>query len=209
MWRAYRGLLDFVGIVMVAFVVLFPQPGVTVLHALPRAGTHDLDRISELQAHLMGAPDDIDGALELSDLYLWQWRPDWSLATIGPVADRHPDDFRLQFAVAIAHADRFDFPAADAAIDRAQAACKKNTGPFKCENPDQVRMAVFKQAVGDVVAQGVNPNKDPNKAKIIIDNAIHNAKIPKPGAEAKRLFPPPPKKKPEKPGAAAPAVPQN
>jgi hypothetical protein len=199
MWRAYRGLFDFVGIVMVAFVVLFPQPGVTVLHALPRAGTHELDRIAELQTRLVSAPDDVDAALELGDLYLWQWRPDWSLATVGPLAERHGQDFRVHFALAIAHADRFDFPAADAAIDRALAVCKQNQGPVKCENPDQVRMAVFKQAVGDVVAQGVNPNRDPNKAKIIIDNAIHNAKIPKPGEEAHRLFPPPPKKKPEPP----------
>src|SRR5262249_55982438 len=144
MWRAYRGGFDFVGVILVAFVVLFSQPRVAVLPALPRAGTHDLDRISELQAHLMGAPDDFDGVLELSDLYLWQWRPDWSLATLGPVVERHPDDFRLQFAVAIAHADRFDFPNADAAIDRAQLACKKNAGPQKCGEPDRVRMAVFK-----------------------------------------------------------------
>src|ERR1044071_2790325 len=104
MWRAYRGLFDFVGVILVAFVVLFPQPGVSVLHALPRAGSHDLDRISELQAHLIGAPDDVDDALELADLYLWQWRPDWSLATLGPLAERHANDFRIQFAIAIAHA---------------------------------------------------------------------------------------------------------
>jgi hypothetical protein len=204
MWRAYRGAFDFAGILMLAFVLLFPQPGVTVLHALPRAGTHDLDHISELSAHLMGAPDDVESALELSDLYLWQWRPDWALATLGPLAERHPDDFRIQFGLAVAHADRFDFPLADGDIDRAQAACKKNAGPVHCENPDQVRMAVFKQAVGDVVAQGVNPKFNPNRAKIIIENAIHNAKIPKPGAEAHRLFPSPP---PQKKSAPVPAKP--
>jgi hypothetical protein len=201
MFRAYRGLLDLVAVAVVAFVVLLPPPGVTVLHALPRAGVHDLDQIAELQTRTMSHPQDASAKLDLADLYLWQWRPDWALATLGPLAEQKPDDFRVHFAMAVAFADRFDFRNAKAAIDMAIAACNKNAGEEKCGEPDEVRMKVFGTAVGDVVAQGINPLNDPNRAKIIIDNAIHNAKIPKPGEEAHRLFPPPPKPKAQKPTA--------
>src|SRR5262245_53469799 len=124
MWRAYRGWLDVVAILAVGFVFLFPSPGVNVLFALPRAGARALDRIAELQARLLAGPDDADTALELADLYTWQWRPDWALATLAPLAERRPDDFRLRFAIAVAYADRFDFAAATRTIDRALEVCR-------------------------------------------------------------------------------------
>ncbi|HJZ84346.1 MAG TPA: hypothetical protein VKN99_04205 [Polyangia bacterium] len=192
MLRTVRPLFDLVAIGLMALAFLFPRPGVIVHPALARAGVHTLDRIAELQAHLVGHPDDVDSALELADLYVWQWRPDWGLATLGPLAERHPDDFRIQFAIAVAHADRFDFAAAKTSIDRGQEVCRKNAGTVPCGEPDMVRMSVFERAVGDVVAQHVNPAQDPNRVKQILDSALHNAKIPQPGSP----WVPPPRKPP-------------
>jgi hypothetical protein len=204
MWRAYRGWLDAFAVILVGLVLLFPEAGVVVHPALERAGTHELDRIAELQAHMVGHPDDAEAAIELSELFLWQWRPDWSLATLGGVLTRHPDDFRLHFGMAVAHADRFDFRSAKASIDSAEAACQHD--PVRCSEANRVRMSVFDRAVGDVLAQHVNPLKDPNRAKEIIDSVMHTAKIPRP-EDAHRLFPAPPRPAPgkQKPSVAAPA----
>src|SRR5438874_869226 len=119
MLRTLRPHFDLAAILFIALVFLFPKPGVTVKPALARAGTRTLDRIAELQAHLVRSPDDSDAALELAELFSWQWRPDWALASLGPMAERHPDDFRLQFAIAVGYADRFDFVRAKRTIDRA------------------------------------------------------------------------------------------
>jgi hypothetical protein len=173
-------MYDLGAVGLLALVLLFPEPGVTVRPALPRAGAHEIDRIAELEAKLSSHPDDVDSALELSDLYVVHWRPDWALATLGPLAARYPDDFRIPFGMAVAFADRFDFPRAKQAIADARAACTRAATRGQCGDPDQVRMSVFEQAVGDVVAQGVNPAWDPNKAREIIDRVLHNARVPAP-----------------------------
>jgi len=192
MLRVFRPWLDLAAIFLLAIVFLFPRPGVIVHPALPRAGTQTLDRVAELQARLLAQPADAEAGLELADLYVWQWRPDWALSVLGPLAERHPGDFRIPFALAVAYADRFDFPSAKASIDLAQEVCTKNAGAAPCGEPDRVRMSVFDHAVGDVVAEHVNPIKDPNRAKEILDSAMHNAKVPQPGHS---WVPPKPKPK--------------
>jgi hypothetical protein len=174
----WRGPVDLASIGLLAIVLLFPRPGVTVRPALIRAGDRALDRVAELQAHLLGHPDDTAAALELADFFTGQWRPDWALATLTPQEARFPADFRVSFAIAVAYADRFDFVRAKQAIDRAQAACARGGGPVPCGDPDRTRMGLFDHAVGEVVAQHVDPVADPNRAKEIIDAAMHNAKVP-------------------------------
>jgi hypothetical protein len=197
MLRVWAPLVDLVALGLLALVFLFPRPGVTVRPALARAGTQTLDRIAELEARMASAPDDAALALELADLYVGQWRPDWALATVGPLAARAPGDYRLHLAMTVAHAERFDFIAAKAALDRAKAACGKNAGPAPCGEPERVRMSVFDRAIGDVVAEHVNPANDPNRAKEIIDSAMHNMKIPRPEDAAK--YRPAPRKPPPRP----------
>jgi hypothetical protein len=201
MLRGLRRLVDLVALGLFALVFLFPRPGVRVNPALARASTQVLDRVAELQAHLVAQPDDVDAALELSDLYDDQWRPDWALATLGPLLLRHPDDFRIHFGMAVGYADRFDFPSAQAAIEKAQAACDRAAARIPCGEPDHVRMGVFERAVGDVVAQHVNPIQDPNRAKEIIDSALHNFRV-EPGHRP-FVLPKRPAAPAAKPGAAA------
>jgi hypothetical protein len=196
MLRAYRSLIDLIGLGLAALVFLFPRPGASVRPVLTHAGARTLDRIAELQAHLARAPDDVDAALELSDIYIDQWRADWSLATLAPIAARKPNDHGLLFGLAVAHAERFDFTSAKTAIDQAQVACEH--APADCAEPDRVRMAIFDHAVGEVVAEHVNPLRDPNRTKQIIDSALHNTKIPHPD-RAPLYLPPPPKPKPAAP----------
>jgi hypothetical protein len=196
MLRVWGPFIDLGAIGLLALVFLFPRPGVTVRPALPRAGSQTLGRIAELEARLLAAPDDAALAIELADLYVTEWRPDWALATVGPLAARHPDDFRLHLAMTVAYAERFDFKSAKEAIDRAEVACDRG-GPVTCGESERVRMSVFERAIGDVVSQNVDPSRDPNRAKELIDSAMHNMKVPKP-EDAGRYRPTPKKPAPRK-----------
>jgi hypothetical protein len=180
MFRAYRPFVGFFAIALVALVVLFPKPGVVVRPALARAGSATLDRIAELQSYRVTSPDDVESAIELSDLYLSQWRPDWSLATLSPLLAPRPEDFRLRLALAAAFADRFDFPKAKEAIDAARAICERPSADPPCGEPDRIRIGVFETVLGNLVSQGATFVKDPNQVKDIIDHALLNTKIPDP-----------------------------
>jgi hypothetical protein len=199
-FAAYRPFVGLLAIGLLAIVVLFPKPGVVVRPALARAGSATLDRIAELQSYRVSSPDDVEAALELSDLYLAQWRPDWSLATIAPLAARRPNDFRLQLALAATFADRFDFPKAKQAIDAARAICEGSAADPPCGEPDRIRLGVFETVLGNLVSQGASFQKDPNQVKDIIDHSLLNTRIPDPREPRSPLL-----LQKQKPPAPAPA----
>jgi len=115
-------ILDILVLLLLATLVIMPRPDATVKTALALAPERR-ERAAELQAHLLGNPDDVPASIELADLFLDGHRPDWALATVGHLLPAHTDDYRLQLRRAVAYADRFEAPPAFEAADRALKLC--------------------------------------------------------------------------------------
>src|SRR3954466_8255283 len=115
-------ILDILVLLLLATLVIMPRPDATVKAAL-RLGPERRERVAELQAHLLGEPDDVGASIKLGDLFLDGHRPDWTLATVGHLLPRHADDYRLQLRRAIPSADRFGPAPAFEAANRSWALC--------------------------------------------------------------------------------------
>jgi hypothetical protein len=192
-------ILDLIVLLLLATVLLMPRPDATVKPALaldPELG----DRVAELQSVLVGKPDDADAALELANIYLDGHRPDWALATVGPLARARPDDFRFQHLRAIAYADRFEGAPAFEAASRALALCEHApAGMPACGDAVHARLALLRSALESVAA--VDMKNQPYLAKDRIYRELHPVYVPRPRPKAKQ--PPAPA-----PGANAPTPPQ-
>jgi hypothetical protein len=168
-------ILDLIVIALLATIVLMPRPDATVKPAL--AVDPDLRaRVAELQSTLVGKPDDVAAALELSNIYLDGHRPDWALATVTAQLKLHPNDYRLHHLRAIAFADRFEGePAHDASV-RALSLCEKS--PTACGDAARTRLALLETTLKAVA--GVDMKKQPYLAKERIFETLHPTFIPKP-----------------------------
>jgi hypothetical protein len=174
-------ILDLIALAMLAFIVLLPRPSATPHPALPDVDPTARTRIAELEAQRLRQPADVVVALELAELYERGRRPEWALQVLAPLAGTHPDDHRLWFGIAVAHADRFEFEAAKVAIDRTLAACERDA---TCDPPQRARLGLFKRAVDRIAADKLDMKREPHKIKEAILDALHNAKVrPPAGAQ--------------------------
>jgi hypothetical protein len=190
--------LDLIVLLLLATVLLMPRPDATVKPALavdPELG----DRVAELQSQLVGKPDDADAALELANIYLDGHRPDWALATVGPLARARPDDFRFQHLRAIAYADRFEgapaFDAANAALRLCERA-PPAAGMPACGEAAHARLVLLRSALESVA--GVDMKNQPYLAKDRIFRELHPVYVPRPRAKTK-VVPAPLAPAPQKP----------
>lgn len=192
-------ILDLVVLVLLATVLLMPRPDATVKPALavdPELG----ERVAELQSVLVGKPDDADAALELANIYLDGHRPDWALATVGPLARARPDDYRFQHLRAIAYADRFEGAPAFEAANKALSLCESAPpGMPACGDAVHARLVLLRSALASVAA--VDMKKQPYLAKDRIFHELHPVWVPKPGG---RKPAPPKAPAPSQPGATPP-----
>jgi hypothetical protein len=177
---AVTRILDLIVIALLAAIVLMPRPDATVKPAL--AVDPDLRaRVAELQSTLVGKPDDVAAALELSNIYLDGHRPDWALATVTTQLKHHPSDYRLHHLRAIAYADRFEGePAHDASV-QALSLCEKSPAPpapAACGDAARTRLALLETTLKAVA--GVDMKKQPYLAKERIFETLHPTFIPKP-----------------------------
>jgi len=183
-------VLDVLVLLLLATLLVMPRPNVTVKAALPLP-LERRERVAELQAHLLGRPDDVSAALELSDLYLDGDRPDWALATIGAVLPGHDRDFRLQLRRALAYADRFESAPAFQAADRALILC--DAGPVAgvppCDEAPRARITLLRSTLERI--KGVDMRNNPALAKDKIYEGLHPVWVPK-----KRANPPKPSHSP-------------
>src|SRR5262245_5128800 len=103
-------LLDLLAILVVAVVVLLPQPSIRAYPAAQGDET-DLDRLAALSdAHFL-RPDDVGTAVELARAALQVDQPGWALATLrpfldgaGPPGPPGPVDYGVHQAAAFAYA---------------------------------------------------------------------------------------------------------
>jgi hypothetical protein len=171
-------ILDLMVLLLLATVLLMPRPDATVKPSL--ALDPELrDRVAELQSILVGKPDDADTALELANIYLDGHRPDWALATVGPLARAHPDDFRFQHLRAIAYADRFEGEPAFEAASKALTLCESApAGMPACDEAVHARLALLRSALESVA--GVDMKNKPYLAKERIFRELHPVYVPRP-----------------------------
>jgi hypothetical protein len=201
-------ILDLIVLVLLATVLLMPRPDATVKPALS-LDPELKDRVAELQSRLFGKPDDADAALELANIYLDGHRPDWALATVGPLARARPDDYRFQHLRAIAYADRFDGAPAFEAASKALSLCESApAGMPVCGDATHARLSLLRSTLESIA--NVDMKNQPYLAKERIFQKLHPVWVPK---KPPRTTLPSGKTPPGAPGAApspgsAPPAPQ-
>jgi hypothetical protein len=171
-------ILDVLVLLLLATLVIMPRPNATVKAALPLPPERR-ERVAELQAHLMGTPDDVDAAIELSDLFLDGDRPEWALATIGAVLPTHENDYRLHLRRALAFADRFESAPAFEAADRALVLCAAGTAPDRpaCNEAPRARITLLRGTLERI--KGIDMRNNPALAKDKIFEGLHPVWVPK------------------------------
>jgi hypothetical protein len=173
-------ILDLIVLMLLAAVLLMPRPDATVKPALA-IDAELRDRVAELQSVLVGKPDSVDAGLELANLYLDGHRPDWALATLGPLLRLHPDDYRLHHLRAIAYADRFESTPASQAAQRATALCEKDPAPPgapPCADAVHARLVLLSSALKSI--EGIDMKDKPYLAKERIFRELRPVYVPKP-----------------------------
>jgi len=177
-------ILDILVLLLLATLVVMPRPDATVKAALPLVPERR-ERAAELQAHLLGSPDDVPASLELADLFLDGHRPDWTLATIGHLLPAHADDFRLHLRRAVAYADRFESPPAFAAATRSWELCNGPAVPGvpPCDDAIRSRIALLRDTLERI--KGIDMRNNPALAKDKIFEGLHPVWLMKkaPGAK--------------------------
>lgn len=171
-------ILDVLALLLLATLVVMPRPNVTVKAALPLQPERR-ERVAQLQAHLLGTPDDVAASIELADLFLDGGRPDWALATVGALLPRHDSDYRLHLRRAVAYADRFEAPPAFAAVDRALHLCNGAPVPGvpPCDEAPRARLGLLHHTLERI--KGVDMRNNPALAKERIIEALHPVWVPR------------------------------
>ena len=174
---------DLIAIAAVAVVLLLPKPSLQANVALV-ADKLALDRVAMLEDARYAQPDDPARAVELADAYLDLLHPDWALATTAQFASL--PDHRIHLVRATARAERLE---AQGCLDETRdglSACDAE-GAQKCPEVVRTRFSVISSAMKALVDAGVDPRKDPRKAREAVAGALHSTKArppsPKPAPQ--------------------------
>jgi hypothetical protein len=173
-------ILDLIVIILLATILLIPRPDATVKAALT-VDPERRERVAELQAALIGHPDDMEATVELANIYLDGHRPDWALVTVTQALRYHPSDYRLHHLRAIAYADRFEGQPAFEAATHALALCEREPPPAGapiCGEATRGRLALLTTTLEAV--SRVDMKKQPYLAKEKIFEKLHPTYIPRP-----------------------------
>jgi hypothetical protein len=185
-------LIDLIAVLIVALVVLLPQPGVVVQPAL-LGDKADLDRLAVLEDAVFRAPDDVDSAVELGRAYLRAEQPAWAVAALRPHLTK--SDYRVHQVMASAYATLLK---PDLALKEAEAGIKacEAAGP-RCPEPASIRLAYIANLVRDLAQLGIDPAREPLKAKQRVQAELRATKARPPS-----LFPMKPAPTPTPPSDA-------
>ena len=168
-------ILDVLALALAALVVLMPKPGIKTRPGLDGLDEAQRARSADLERQRAARPDDVAVAVDLAELYLRGHRPEWALQTLSPLSGR--PDHRVGLGLAMAHADRYELHQAKRALDLASGACPRDAA---CGEPAQARLLLFHRSFDRVVAEGVRFDDDPHRARELILEGLHNARVPPP-----------------------------
>jgi hypothetical protein len=193
-------------VLIVAFLVLLPQPSVVVQPAIQGDRT-DLDRLGVLEDALYRSPGDVGAAVELSRAYLRVEQPGWAIATLGPFQTR--GDYLVHQVSAYAYATLL-LP--DMALKQAEtglAACATQ-GP-RCPEAAQIRLSYLADLMREQATKGIDPTSQPLAAKRAVQSALRSTHASSTQSKPAPAVKPAPAKGPAAPApspvAPAPAPP--
>jgi len=167
-----RRVLDVIAVAAVAVVLLLPKPSVEANVAL--AGDKvELDRIAALEDARFAEPDDAAHAVALGDAYLGLLHPDWALATTTQFVGAN--DHRIHLVRATARAERLEGEQTLAETKLGLTACDAE-GAQQCPPAVRVRFQVISSAMQALVDQGIDPKKDPKRARQAVAEVLHATK---------------------------------
>lgn len=192
-------ILDLTVLLLIAVAVLLPRPDARVQAGL-KIPAEDRERVAELEAQLMGKPEDLGAALELSSIFLDAHRPDWALEVATSALDHGPMDHRLWGRRAMALADHFEAGSAHAAAARAAELCAAGSSA-PCGPGELARLGLLRDTLASV--KDLDLRKDPNAAKERMLKALRPAFLPAP--RPNRVAPGGPAGAPTKPSSEVPA----
>jgi len=168
-------VLDLVVLLLLAAAILIPRPDVKVKPALS-ADPAARQRIAELQAQLLAAPDNATAALELAHIFMDLRRPEWALASLWGAMDAHPDDHRLHHMASLALADHFEPAHAFIEAQKALNLCEGGSR-VPCGEADRGRLTLLQSALERV--KHIDMRRDPNSAKAQLIKGLRMTFIPK------------------------------
>lgn len=170
-------IFDLIAVIGVAVVVLLPKASVDARPALS-GDPGDLARVAQLEETLSRTPDDEATAVALAELYLRLEHPDWALVTLSRF-DGRSASAKLSLLRATAHAERLSPGPALAASRDGNAACETRGCP-----PDiAARLSVIAAPMQALVDQGIDPTRDPQKAKEAVGKVLHSTRPAKPATK--------------------------
>ena len=164
-------LIDLFAVLIVAFLVLLPQPSVVVAPASVGDKT-DLDRLAVLEDALYRAPGDVGAAVELSRAYLRVEQPTWAIATLAPFQSR--GEYLVHQVSAYAYATLLK---PDLALAQAEAGLKAcaSQGP-RCPDAAQIRLSYLADLMREQANKGIDPQSQPLAAKEAVRAALRATK---------------------------------
>ncbi|HNN94080.1 MAG TPA: hypothetical protein PKI03_17505 [Pseudomonadota bacterium] len=163
--------LDLVAILIVAVLVLLPQPGVNVFPAVQGDKT-DLDRLAGLEDARYRAPQDPQAAVELARAYLRVDQPAWAVAALEPFFGRN--EHQVHQVAAYAYATLLLPQEALKQAEQGLAAC--DAQPSACPDMARIRLQYLAELMRQSAQTGVDPQTDPLRARQLVREALRATK---------------------------------
>jgi hypothetical protein len=166
-------IFDVFAVAAVAVVFLLPKASVNASPAL-MAEKVELDQIAELEDAHHADPASVEKAVALADAYLALLHPDWALASTAAYVALN--NWRVHLVRTTAFAERLE---AQACVDEAKlgsAACDKDP---TCNDAVRTKLTMISSGMKALVEQGIDPRKDPRKAREAVAKMLHTTKANK------------------------------
>jgi hypothetical protein len=163
-----RKILDVVGVAAVAVVFLLPKASVHATQALVGEKV-ELDAIAELEDAHYADPASVDKAVALAEAYLRLLHPDWALSTTAQYTDKK--DCRVSLVRATAFAERLE---PQACVDEAARGLSG-----ECGAGQRTKLEYISAGMKALIDQGIDPRKDPKKAREAVAGVLHATKAKK------------------------------
>lgn len=163
--------LDLFAILIVALLVLLPQPGVVVFPAVAGDKT-DLDRLAVLEDAHYRAPADANAAVDLARAYLRIEQPGWAVAALSPFFGQ--GDYQVHQVAAYAYATLLMPKEALRQAEQGLNVCEAR-GP-QCPDVARIRLQYLADLMRKPAGEGVDPALDPLRAKQLVQQALRATK---------------------------------
>ena len=194
--------LDLFAVLVVALLLLLPQPGVVVFQAVQGDKT-DLDRLAVLEDARYRAPNDANAAVDLARAYLRIEQPGWAVAALSPFFGQ--GDYQVHQVAAYAYATLLMPKEALRQAEQGLNVCEAR-GP-QCPDVARIRLQYLADLMRKPAGEGVDPALDPLRAKQLVQQALRHTRSGVTGASPGATPNAPAPTAPQNPAPKAPATP--